>query len=445
MAATSQTGEELTNQRSLTSIIIDGTAVVQEMVVYKSQIKTCRDLLDCFVRRIDSKSVGYIDAYVVFDNYSINDSLKDRTRERRTAGKTQDKEYKVDDTTRIKDFKSFLSTKETKANLVLYLAQKAVQLCKVPITTHTEKGVFSSQPNMVNIPSTQEEADTLLFLYAVAVSRQGNTVHIYSCDTDVLVLALRRVPDLKPNSVIIMGTGDRRRQIKLNPIYVALGAERAAALPGFHPLTGSDTTGHIKGKGKSSCFKVFMKADEDVICALAGLGVGVYPSPGVLSGCEKFLCQLFNSGFTSAKALRWHMFKKLKGHQGVEKLLPTQGCIIEHILRAHLQASVWLQDLVARPIILDPVTLGWQQLEDGHYVPVVSIVPAAPEAVVELVKCSCIASKCSGRCSCKAHNLACTELCKCEGAEDTCNNVEISQDPSDDEENEDFENEDLDD
>ena len=44
----------------------------------------------------------------------------------------------------------------------------------------------------------------------------------------------------------------------------------------------------------------------------------------MLSGCEKVLCQLFNSGF---KALRWHMFKKLKGHQSVEKLLPTQGCI----------------------------------------------------------------------------------------------------------------------
>ena len=52
----------------------------------------------------------------------------------------------------------------------------------------------------------------------------------------------------------------------------------------------------------------------------------------MLSGCEKVLCQLFNSGFTSAKALRWHMFKKLKGHLGVEKLLPTQGCIIEHLL-----------------------------------------------------------------------------------------------------------------
>ena len=79
-----------------------------------------------------------------------------------------------------------------------------------------------------------------------------------------------------------------------------------------------------------------MKADKDVIRALTELGVGAYPSPGVLSGCEKFLCQLFNFAFTSAKALTWHMFKKLKSHQSVEKLLPTQGYITEHILCAHL-------------------------------------------------------------------------------------------------------------
>jgi len=45
------------------------------------------------------------------------------------------------------------------------------------------------------ILSTQGEIDILLFLYAVAVSRQGNIVHIYSSDTDVLVLARKRVPD----------------------------------------------------------------------------------------------------------------------------------------------------------------------------------------------------------------------------------------------------------
>jgi len=187
-----------------------------------------------------------------------------------------------------------------------------------------------------------------------------------------------------------------------------------------------------------------MKAEE-VICALAGLGEGVYPPPEAFSDCEKFLCQLFHSKFTSAKALCWHMFRKLKSNQGVEKLFPTQGCITEHILRAHLQANIWLQDLVARPILLDPTTLGWRQLEDGHYVPLVSKVPVAPEAVVELVKCSCVASKCSGRCSCRAHNLPCTELCRCEGAEDTCNNIQVAHSLSDEDEVEDSENDNLDD
>ena len=58
------------------------------------------------------------------------------------------------------------------------------------------------------------------------------------------------------HACIIIGTGDRQRNIQLKPIYVSLNAERAAALPGFQVLTGSDTTGHIKGKGKSSCFSL---------------------------------------------------------------------------------------------------------------------------------------------------------------------------------------------
>ena len=143
----------------------------------------------------------------------------------------------------------------------------------------------------------------------------------------------------------------------------------------------------------------------------------------------KVFVSFFNSA-VSAKSLRWHMFKQLRGKQGVEKLLSTPGYITKHILRAHLQANVWLQDIVAEPALLDPLSLGWQQLGNGHYSPIVSRVPAAPEAVVELVKCSCVTSKCSGWCSCKAPNLACTELCKCEGVEDACSNIVIDQNSS---------------
>ena len=421
----------------LASILIDGMAVVQEMVVRKGEIKCCRDLAECFTQSVDMKAGEYTDIYLLFDNYTVTKSMKDRTRQIRTAGRAQDKGYKIEDSTPIKDFKAFLGTKETKVNLVLYLAQKAVELCKLPITTHTHKGVMSTNTNMVNITSTQEEADTLLVLYAVAVSRLGKTPHIYSCDTDVLVLALRRVPDLQPESTIIMGTGDQRRMIKLRTIYMTIGPERAAALPGFHTLTGCDTTGHIRGKGKSTCLKLFMKAGDDVLHALAELGVGPCPSSEVLAGCEKFMCQLFKSGYESAEVLRWHMFKQLKANQGVEKICPTQGSIVEHILRAHWQANVWAQDIVAQPKVLDPLSLGWRQQKDGSCVPVVSKFPPAPEAVVELVKCACVASKCTGRCSCKVNNLPCTELCKCEAAEDSCKNLPNDDAESDDDDDDD--------
>lgn len=71
---------------------------------------------------------------------------------------------------------------------------------------------------MMNIVSRQEEADTLLILYDVAVTGLGKVLHIYACDTDVLVLSLHRVLELNPCSVIIMGTGDQRRKIKLKTI-----------------------------------------------------------------------------------------------------------------------------------------------------------------------------------------------------------------------------------
>jgi hypothetical protein len=70
------------------------------------------------------------------------------------------------------------------------------------------------------------------------------------------------------------------------------------------------------------------------------------------------------------------MFKKLKGNQGVGKLLPTRGCITGH------------NYIACTPTSLDPVSLGWQQLQNGHCVPCSYL--ESSEAVVELVKCSCV-------------------------------------------------------
>ncbi len=200
----------------------------------------------------------------------------------------------------------------------------------------------------------------------------------------------------------------------------------ASALINWHALTGCDTTGHIQGKGKKGCFAIFMRTNLDILEAIAGLGEGHEPTEAVMRGCEEFLCSMFCPSGVSigqAKRLRWCLFKQLKDEQGVDKLPPTQGAWVEHIRRAHIQCHMWLQDLVLNPSSLDPLSMGWK-IQDNKYLPILSQIPPAPDAVLQLVRCTCEKSQCSKRCSCRSNNVVCTELCKCGGDVDNCMNIE---------------------
>ena len=117
----------------------------------------------------------------------------------------------------------------------------------------------------------------------------------------------------------------------MGPIYEALGPNRATALPGFHTLTGCDTTGHIQNKSKSTYFAKFMKASDDILQALSSLGVGNEPDEHVLAGCKKFLCQIFlpKHEYSRASDVRWHCFKHVKA------LKPNQGMRTFHQHRDH--------------------------------------------------------------------------------------------------------------
>ena len=53
---------------------------------------------------------------------------------------------------------------------------------------------------------------------------------------------------------------------------MALGGQKAAALPGFHALSGCDSTGSLAGKGKLSFWKAFTNAPISTIEALAQVG-----------------------------------------------------------------------------------------------------------------------------------------------------------------------------
>ena len=123
---------------------------------------------------------------------------------------------------------------------------------------------------------------------------------------------------------------------------------------------------------------------------------------------------------STAGELRWKRFKDQPS--GVDKIPPTSGAWYQHILRAHMQANIWNQDLMENPRMPDPFTLGWSPDSNGFPIPILSEAPIAPESVIELVRCGCGVSKCSNRCTCRLNNLNCTEICKC-GADEECLNT----------------------
>ena len=193
--------------------------------------------------------------------------IKDIMRHGQTSTGPKSSSFHVDTTPSptITDSKSFLSNNGTKDSLTIYLAEKALQI-NIPMVTvtrlhvHCNQGTFQPTTGV----SSHEEADTVMILHASELGAAGKAVHLMTQDTDALVLALRRLPFLGPKPSLIMGTGERRRQVLLKPIYDQLGASKAAALPGFHCITGCDTCGHIRGKSKKAAFNVFCTSPAEV-------------------------------------------------------------------------------------------------------------------------------------------------------------------------------------
>ena len=108
---------------------------------------------------------------------------------------------------------------------------------------------------------------------------------------------------------------------------------------------------------------------------------------------------------------------------------------------AHFQALFWFQDNQAHQVLPPVTNYGWENDDHGGIRPILCTLPPAPEAILELVKCGCVKSKCTTRrCKCMANQLTCTELCGCWSDEEAmCENygkddTETDNDNSDQEE-----------
>ena len=111
---------------------------------------------------------------------------------------------------------------------------------------------------------THEEADTRIvvhILHAIQVE-EAKTVLVRTVDTDVLVILVGKLHDLKEvqpelDLWLAFGMGRNFRFISVNSICAILGKPRSTSLPVFHALTGCDTTSGFFGKGKKSAWQAW--------------------------------------------------------------------------------------------------------------------------------------------------------------------------------------------
>ena len=155
--------------------------------------------------------------------------------------------------------KAFISHIDTKQELTIYLATKIIkEFKKIGIAfmiTYDTKSVTNIPDLAVEMSiHDHEEADTLLILHAIEVSKTSpfHECIIYSPDTDVFLLLVHYFPELSLATKFQTGKGDQNRTIDVGTCYEAIGPSRAAAILGFHTFSGCDQTGKFCGKSKST-------------------------------------------------------------------------------------------------------------------------------------------------------------------------------------------------
>ena len=225
--------------------IVDGMVLVLKLAKKQDRISTVKDLGQQFNDRLLVLTANFDEVILVFDTYKA-DSLKQKTREKRQQGKDPI-QYQINDNTNIKHIPMgrFLSHKQTKADLTEYLAQavlkKNANSQRLFITSAS--GHTRSNRNMWFEENNHEEADTLMICLAAAAAQRCPKARmvIFSPDTDVLVLAVAHYEKLCTNTAVCMASGP----LEIEPIWNALGREKATALMAFHAFTGADNVGRL--------------------------------------------------------------------------------------------------------------------------------------------------------------------------------------------------------
>jgi hypothetical protein len=215
---------------------------------------------------------------------------------------------------------------------------------------------------------------------------------------------------------------DGHRFLPIHELSSSLSEITCRVLPAAHALSGCDTTSSFFGIGKKLVYEILKDAASD-FHDLGNLGD---PDKDVAFSCSlRFVARLYNQkkSFASSHHNINKLWVKLATSRDASlvRLPPSEAALRQHILRASFQTKVWHASCLAKPPLPSPMEYGWRTVKDS--LPLVYFEGnMSAEFFCDLV-CSCKwKSQCKKSCVCAEENLACTDLCSCQGSE-SCKNV----------------------
>jgi hypothetical protein len=359
--------------------VIDGGSLLQRIPWAVG--KTFSELCEVYITHIQ-RNYSCEDVTVVFDSYPDRPTIKDITHIRRSTGQVTDVVFTEDMPCRMKK-EVFLTNKRNKQQIINLLVKKL-----------TEKSVSTIQ--------APDDADAFVVKTAVELS-EFHEVTVLAEDTDILVLLLYHV-DKSRNKITFKSEkhffGKEAKHWDITKTAIMLGEDVCRVLPFVHAVTGCDSTSRIFGIGKSLALKKcinseYFRAQGEVFNDKNSSRDAI-----LKAGEEAISCLYGGLPLEGLQILRWRKFtsKTICSRAKsvlIQSLPPTPDAASLHCLRTYYQCQIWLHE-----VCMDPKEWGWQ-MEKEILVPKRMSLPAAPDALLSIIRCKCKSGCDTKRCSCR--------------------------------------------
>ena len=179
----------------------------------------------------------------------------------------------------------------------------------------------------------------------------------------------------------------------------------------IHAVVGCDTTSALYGIGKATVFKriTAVRANKTLVHVIQNKNAT--QDEVIVAGLSLMVRLYKGKPADKLNKLRHEVYCKLSATSSVrplpQKLPPTEHTALFHVLRVRLQVMMWKKLSTAG---FDPSLWGWQ-IDDGHYEPIMSDHPPAPDELLNVVRCKCKSDCKSSLCSCRRNGLTCVTAC----------------------------------